>query len=260
MTYGLECLRRMDSMDAWIQKDHDLDGRSHVHTKPLLCFLMSGTIDEVDDRGRVRTCGPLTLNLQPEGWNHAHRSDGDFVALSVVIKEPFLKSLGRQARVLQEPTLMDSGPGVHAAARLVRNLRIADTSGEMIFEEQLREVVRSFVPKATETLATKGKWVARAREMLHDRFKDNPTIREIAYEIGFDQDYFIRSFESHMGTTPGAYLRMIRMQHAAKLVFTSDAPLKEIAEEVGFADQAHFSRDFRRHWGASPQSLRKFLR
>ena len=96
--------------------------------------------------------------------------------------------------------------------------------------------------------------------MLHDRFRESPTIQEIAYEIGFNQDYFIRSFEAQVGRTPGAYLRMIRMQHAAKMVSTSELSMKEIAAEAGFADQAHFSREFRRLWGVSPQRYRALIR
>jgi AraC-like DNA-binding protein len=48
-----------------------------------------------------------------------------------------------------------------------------------------------------------------------------------------------------------------RIGMAVELMLSSDAPLSEIAINCGFADQAHFSRQFRRTTGYTPSTWRR---
>jgi transcriptional regulator GlxA family with amidase domain len=48
-----------------------------------------------------------------------------------------------------------------------------------------------------------------------------------------------------------------RISLAVELMLSSDAPLSEIAINCGFADQAHFSRQFRRTMGDTPNTWRR---
>jgi AraC-like DNA-binding protein len=47
------------------------------------------------------------------------------------------------------------------------------------------------------------------------------------------------------------------VEHAQRLMLATDAPLSQIALDCGLADQAHFSRLFRRFVGESPRSWRR---
>jgi transcriptional regulator GlxA family with amidase domain len=69
--------------------------------------------------------------------------------------------------------------------------------------------------------------------------------------------HFSRVFRSSFGCSPLEYVTRRRMEHAQGLMLSTDAPLAQIALDCGLADQAHFSRLFRRFVGETPRSWRR---
>lgn len=61
----------------------------------------------------------------------------------------------------------------------------------------------------------------------------------------------IRAFRRELGTTPHAFLVRVRVAVGTTLL-ASGEPIAEIASAVGFADQAHFTRHFKRFHGHTP--------
>jgi len=52
-------------------------------------------------------------------------------------------------------------------------------------------------------------------------------------------------------------LRRIRAEHACKLLLESDMAIYEIAQELGYDDEKHFSRYFRKQIGTPPSIYRQ---
>jgi AraC-like DNA-binding protein len=57
-----------------------------------------------------------------------------------------------------------------------------------------------------------------------------------------------------LGMAPRDYLRAVRLHRARQLVMAGE-PIAAVAAECGFADQAHFTRWFRRSFGYTPGDL-----
>jgi AraC family transcriptional regulator len=72
----------------------------------------------------------------------------------------------------------------------------------------------------------------------------------------FSRYKFMRAFNASFGCTPGEYVRRMRVARAQNLMSMSSDPLRQIAAECGFADQAHFSRCFRKTVGEPPAAWR----
>jgi len=70
----------------------------------------------------------------------------------------------------------------------------------------------------------------------------------------------LRAFERQFGAafhvTPQKFLRKLRLRIASRALIDTDEPLSEIALKCGFADQSHFSREFRRQFGRTPRDYR----
>lgn len=97
-----------------------------------------------------------------------------------------------------------------------------------------------------------------ARSLEYIRSLDpavNPTsltLDALAEVADLSKFHFLRQFAQVVGMTPGAYLRTLRLCHAARLLRHSQASILEIALKVGFADHPSFSRAFARHMGMTP--------
>lgn len=99
-------------------------------------------------------------------------------------------------------------------------------------------------------------WLDRAQELMHATFQTAPQIQEIARAVDVHPVLLARAFRAHLGTSPGRYLRRIRLEWAARELVAAERPIADIALHAGFADQSHFTRAFRRHTGLTPGQYR----
>jgi len=98
--------------------------------------------------------------------------------------------------------------------------------------------------------------VLRVRELLHERGAEAMTAERIARELGLSTRTLHRQLHDE-----GAALQQIkdeaRHQRAAELLRRTARPVKQIAREVGFANEKSFARAFRQWAGTSPSAVRK---
>jgi AraC-like DNA-binding protein len=79
-------------------------------------------------------------------------------------------------------------------------------------------------------------------------------VETLAAEVGWSRRHLAARFRDTVGLPPKAIGRLLRVEHAAKRVRAGD-PLPDIAYGAGYADQAHFNRDFRELVGCSPSKF-----
>jgi AraC-like DNA-binding protein len=90
----------------------------------------------------------------------------------------------------------------------------------------------------------------RARECLHD-VESPPTVAAIADHAGLGKSQLCALFKHYYGVSMGRYGLNVRIARA-KTMLLRGAAAKDVAAELGFTDQAHLSRHFRRHYGLAP--------
>lgn len=83
------------------------------------------------------------------------------------------------------------------------------------------------------------------------------TLDDLAGVAGLSRYHFIRSWKRWRGRTPMQELRRLRVERARRLLVTTATPLKEIAGQVGFANEYHFNRVFRQTLGQPPGYFRR---
>jgi AraC-like DNA-binding protein len=66
-----------------------------------------------------------------------------------------------------------------------------------------------------------------------------------------------RKLKALVDQPAGTFIRSIRLQRSAELLNQTDKTISEICYEVGFNDQAYFSRAFKKQYGKSPSAFRK---
>lgn len=98
------------------------------------------------------------------------------------------------------------------------------------------------------------------RELINQRFRTHQPLSSYAQELNITSGHLARLCREELGITA---LNMIhaRLIHEAKrdLVY-SNISVRQIAEGLGFQDEAYFSRFFKRHTKQSPQTYRSVAR
>jgi len=99
----------------------------------------------------------------------------------------------------------------------------------------------------------------RVLELIAAALDARLTIERLAREVGLSPAHFARAFKETMGRAPHQYLLALRLERARRLLETTQATLSDIAQRTGFADQAHFTRLFKRVFGTTPGALARRL-
>lgn len=101
------------------------------------------------------------------------------------------------------------------------------------------------------------KEVQRAKDFIEQNYKDNFSLEDLSNYAYLSKFHLLRAFKKQVGITPGTYQIQLRLNEARKLIFKTKS-LTEVALELGFTDQAHFTNTFKRYAnGASPKELKK---
>jgi len=95
----------------------------------------------------------------------------------------------------------------------------------------------------------------RARDYLHAHFQQNIGLDELARACGVDRFRLSRAFKAAFGIAPHGYLIQLRLVRARRLLALGTAPA-DVASDLGFADQSHLGRWFRRANGLTPGAYR----
>jgi AraC-like DNA-binding protein len=112
---------------------------------------------------------------------------------------------------------------------------------------------------ATEPDARPGheRIVAEAVRRLDAEFARPMRIERLAGEVGLSPDRFTEVFSAVMGRTPRDYLRHVRLEHACRLLLTTNDTVAHIAHASGFSDAAHLTRTLRQKRDLTPTELRR---
>ncbi len=96
----------------------------------------------------------------------------------------------------------------------------------------------------------------RVLEFIQAHIDQPIALEQLAAAVAISPFHFHRQFKSSTGVTPHHYIVEVRVEAAKALLATTDLPLTEIAAQVGFADQSHFTATFRRATSTTPRNYR----
>ena len=93
--------------------------------------------------------------------------------------------------------------------------------------------------------------VARAKAYLVDRCSDPISLHDLAAVAGLSRFGLVHAFTKEIGLSPHAYQVHVRVEHARGLLKKGVSPAT-VATTMGFADQSHFTRHFKRIMQVTP--------
>ncbi|ABE36591.1 helix-turn-helix domain protein [Paraburkholderia xenovorans LB400] len=115
---------------------------------------------------------------------------------------------------------------------------------------------------AGNSSASMSRAIRRSIVLIESSFAQPVSLATLAAAAGLSVSRFATLFRKEVGMPPHRYVCLVRIGHARRLL-RDGVPPCAVATEVGFFDQSHFGRHFRRvvgvtpgHFVASPESER----
>jgi AraC family transcriptional regulator len=121
------------------------------------------------------------------------------------------------------------------------------------------QIVRQAGVRASRAARVRGGLSPAARkrvlEFIDARLEQGVSIDELAREADLSPSYFIRAFKHAVGRPPHQHILARRLERARLLLEQPGVSLSDVALRTGFADQAHFTRLFKRQFGVTPGAV-----
>jgi AraC family transcriptional regulator len=152
-----------------------------------------------------------------------------------VIRDPLAELLGR--------TLVEggrAGDGLYA---------------ESVGQTLVMHIARLELPRPTVNALPKWR-LKRVQEYVDAHLDESISLADLAQVAGLSRMHFAAQFRAATGYRPHDYLLYQRIESAKAMLSSTDTPLAEIALNVGFQAQAHFSTVFKRLTGETPARWR----
>ena len=215
----------------------------HSHPRGALAVVVDGAYRK-RLKGRATEGAPGSVFLTPPEELHEDTFGRGGTALVIVEADDRFTSFS---------SFRDWG-ALLVAHRIDRELHVDDAFSPLALEGLALELTAA--AGRGPCARRPGRWVREAYDLLHERFRELPTLTDIAGQVGVHPSHLARSFRAHYHESIGECARRLRIEWAAARLISSDVPLARLAIEAGFVDQSHFTRAFKRRFGITPARYR----
>lgn len=230
----------------------------HTHDAWTVLMVDEGAVRYALDRRDHGTDRRLVTLLPPHVAHDGRAATTAGFTKRVLYLEPDVVDPALVGRAVDAPGIADAQlvaavRTLHDALRRGAPALEADTRVALV-AERLTDRLRG-APARSHPPAD-GRGVAGAvRDVLDADPRGSLTLAELSGAVGASPTHLVRAFTHRFGLPPHAYLVARRVEAARRLLLAGRPPA-EVAATVGFHDQAHLTRQFRRHVGTTPGRFR----
>lgn len=223
-------------------------------------------------RGETHTLPAQTLTLMNPEEPHTGYELTDGLRYSMIyVSEEGVRELLDLKTLKGFAELNAPDPGLRLITHIValtEALRCDDTSParRMFIEERVHTILGLVFARYGGQLTRPGGdepvAIQHAKAFIEAHVINQPdqhlTIADIAHEVGLKPNYLIQSFSRTKGVSPHAYLMQRKICRAKEMLGQGQRAI-DVAMALGFYDQPHFIRHFRKVTGVTPGTLRVHL-
>ncbi len=226
---------------------------THTHDTWTVLIVDNGAITYDLDR-RTRGAVGDTVAILPPGVTHNGKPAAGakgFVKRVLYLRESAVPVELVGAAVdrtnIEDAELRRSISSLHEELRIGADPFSAESALALITDR-----ITAHLANRAEFVAPIESGVAKQLRLLLDESPTQPiTLDQAATRLGRSKAHMVRSFSTQYGVSPHAYVIGKRIERARALLLEGVAPA-DVASSVGFYDQAHFTRHFKRHTAIPP--------
>lgn len=240
-------LERIVTGDLFLINPHQVHTGNANGTRDLEYISLYADRDVVED---VAT--QLAAPQRTPEFTVVQAADGGMFSATLVA---LLRSL-RRSKTRELETPQPNGPRAPAHERLEQEKCV-----QQLVAASMERFTNLRCPQQRTTHRIGHRKIARSVEFIRDQASADAycdvNLEHLAELAGLSKYHFVREFTRSVGMSPGAYLRGIHLNEAAKALRRTRAPVVEVALTHGFSDRSSFARAFTRTMGVTPTRYRQ---
>jgi len=219
---------------------------------------------------RLTAAGHEVADVAPKVENNSRSDYAEQVALAV-LRHDAERGVIVSSRAVGASVAANRVPGVRAAlcsdaysahvGAKAEGMNVLVLALHSLEDELAQEIVDAYLGATLAPVEVIGGLPPRRLQKVFSHIKENVardlTVSELAEVVGMSQYYFSKLFKMSTGTTPHQYVMRQRVERAQEYLRETRTPLAEVATQVGFETQSHFTSVFRRLVGVTPKHYRE---
>lgn len=228
-----------------------------VHEGAFFCLVLTGELAE-QYGSRLAGYHAGSVVFHPPGEEHSVVILTDTHCVTMEVDAPVLERLSDITEARRLST--DRGPLLWNAMRIFDEVRCWSVSSPLRAEGIVLEMLGDVASARESGDRARPAWLDLAEEILRRNFASHLTIGELAASVHVHPVHLTRTFRALHGCSVHEYRQRLRIDAACRRLAETPSPsLAELALDVGFSDQTHFSRVFKQITGLSPGVFRTSL-
>lgn len=133
---------------------------------------------------------------------------------------------------------------------------LRDTAGRIVGTAGVTRPLPAQAAAASDPTAPAGTPLSVAIRFISQNYADRITNDDLAKVCGLSVRAFERQFQAAYHSSPHDYIRQLRVRMSCSALVFSRKSLADVATEFGFADQSHFTKEFRKFMTETPRAYR----
>ncbi len=225
----------------------------HAHGHPTFLLTLAGGFRQ-RHRGGTLECSRNQVLYEPADTAHSTTVTGKATRMFFfeVSKETpdFLFPFGHNREIQ-----LESGDVSRLLFLLRNELYYPDEVSDLAIRGLALELMAAVARTEASSERRAPPWFLEVKDAISTNL--NLSLTEMSIIADRHPSHVARAFRRCCGCSAGEYVRKLKVGRAKTLMLTTRTPLKEIAKRLGFSDQSHFTRLFRRYTGMSPALFRQ---
>jgi AraC-like DNA-binding protein len=231
----------------------------HCHENLYIAYVLRGNYIESNKRQTSR-CLPGSVIFHKIHEKHSNKSFADNSSvLNIEIKNSWLEKYSISNENIENHIAENTVEFKHSVKKIHSEYLISDSFSHLGIETSVLKSLSDIIYRGSVLKHSTPEWVYKVKEMLHYEEPAKLNLSFISKAAGLHPVHVSRDFSRYFLCSMSEYVRRLKIEKAEVYLKSNCYSLAEITYKCGFADQSHFTREFKRIKGVTPNEYRKLI-
>ncbi len=227
----------------------------HYHKNPYFCFVLDGNYTEHSFNNDL-ICSKGDVIFHPSKTEHQNQfSSVTGSCFNIEFSENWIERIICSNLNL---TKIENSSGFNVqriASKVFNEFNQYDSISSLMIEGLIIELLVIFSRNKKQNSSAPF-YLKKVALYINEVYHTSPSLSELAKLVQVSPEHLVREFKKAFKITIGEYVRQIKVKNSCTKLKHTKKELAEIAFEVGFSDQSHFNRVFKKIMGMTPLEYR----